>query len=71
MVSTPPSELFAELIDAIALLRGFFDARDDRALTPTELRTLERLVERYQRANDAVSTHMESIIQRSTRRPRR
>ena len=71
MGSTPPSELFAELIDAIAVLRGFFDTRDDRPLTPTELRTLERLVERYQRANDAVSTHMESIIHRSTRRPRR
>ena len=71
MGSTPPSERFAELIDAIAALRGFFVARDDGSLTPTELRTLERLVERYQRANDAVSAHMESIIQRSTRRPRR
>jgi hypothetical protein len=69
--STPPSELFAELIDAIAVLRGFFDTRGDGALTASELRTLERLVERYHLADEAVSLHMEAIMKRSTRRPRR
>jgi hypothetical protein len=67
----PQTDLFAELTDAIAVLRGFFDTRVDSALSPTETRTLERLIDRYQRADAAVSQYVDGLIKRSTPRPRR
>jgi hypothetical protein len=67
----PQTDLFAELTDAIAVLRGFFETRADAALSASETRTLERLVDRYQRADAAVSQYVDGLIKRSTGRPRR
>lgn len=67
----PQKDLFAELTDAIAMLSGFFDTRTDTALSASETRTLERLIDRYQRADAAVSQHVDRLIKRSTGRPRR
>jgi hypothetical protein len=67
----PPNDLFAELSDATSTLRGFFEARSDANLTSTETRVLERLVDRYQRADAAVSQYVDGLIKRSTPRPRR
>ncbi len=67
----PPNDLFAELSDAINRLHGFFDARNDAALTSTETKMLERLVDRYQRADAAVSQYVDGLIRRSAPRPRR
>ena len=72
VVGPTRSDAFAELIDAIAVLRGFLEGRDDSMrLTAAETKTLERLVERYHRAADGVSRSLESVLVRSTRRPRR
>ena len=71
VVGPTRSDAFAELIDAIAVLRGFLEGRDSMRLTAAETKTLERLVERYFRAADGVSRSLESVLVRSTRRPRR
>jgi hypothetical protein len=67
----PRPDLFAELTDAIAVLRGFFEARTEATLSASETRALERLVDRYQRADAAVSQYVDGLIKRSTPRPRR
>ena len=64
-------ELFAELTDATAALRTFLQETAHDQLDAHELRMLERLVEAFQEADQAVSTYVEGIVKRSTGRPRR
>ena len=65
------TDLFGELSDATAVLRAFFETRAEAALSASETRTLERLVDRYQRADAAVSQYVDGLIKGSTGRPRR
>jgi hypothetical protein len=64
-------EVFADLTDAIAALRTFLEETERDQLDAQELRMLERLVESFQEADQAVSRYVESIVKRSTGRPRR
>ena len=64
--------LFDTLASAIDELRTFLNGRDaDGLLDAAAVRQLERLTERYQRADDAVGKHVEAILKRSTKRARR
>ena len=71
-VDTPgPPELFADLTDATDALRTFLEETEHDQLDAQERRMLERLVETLQEAEQAVSRYVESIVKRSTGRPRR
>jgi len=64
--------LFDTLASATTELRAFLDDHDvDGPLDATTVRQLERLTERYQRADEAVDKHVEAILKRSTKRARR
>jgi hypothetical protein len=64
--------LFDTLASATAELRAFLEGRDpDGPLDAAAVRQLERLTERYQRADEAVDKHVEAILKRSTKRARR
>ena len=64
-------DMFADLTDAAAALRTFLQDTENDQLDAHELRILERLVESYQQADQAVSRHVEGVLKRSTGRPRR
>ncbi len=60
------------LRDAIERIQGFFQDRDPAIpLAPADLQTLERLFDRYLRADEAVASQIEFVLRRSTKRPRR
>ena len=67
-----PDETFTDLIEAIARIRGFFETSSDvDRLSPSEIRTLERLLEDYQRADEAFGGRIEGTIKQSALRPHR
>jgi len=71
-VATVRPETAIALIDAIAKIRGFIDARQPgSAMSREEQRVLERLFDRYQRADEAFGREIEEMIRQSTPRPRR
>ena len=60
------------LRDAIERIQGFFADRDPTApLGARDLKALERLFDRYLRADEAVASQIEFVLRRSTKRPRR
>jgi hypothetical protein len=71
-VATVRPETAVALIDAIAKIRGFTEARaPDSAMSPDDRRVLERLFDRYQRADEAFGREIEEMIRAATSRPRR
>ena len=61
-----------ELLDAIARLRGVLDDRPEgAALSTTERRDLERALDDYLNAVEAVAERVETIVRGSSGRPRR
>ncbi len=71
-MATVRPETAVALIDAIANIRGFTEARaPGSALSPDDRRVLERLFDRYQRADDAFGHEIEEMIREATSRPRR
>ncbi len=61
-----------DLLDAIVGLRQFFDERPSGSpLAAREMRTVERLFDRYLDAHDSVTREVEGLLRRDTKRPRR
>lgn len=61
-----------DLQDAIVGLRRFFDERSSASpLAARDMRTVERLFDRYLDAHDAVTREVEGLLRRETKRPGR
>jgi hypothetical protein len=71
-VATVRPETAVALIDAIAKVRGFTEARDPGSpMSRDDQRILERLFDRYQRADEAFGREIEAMIRQAATRPRR